>query len=36
VDDLFADVDGRTEGFERDADNVNSPHYAGAESTRLQ
>ena len=36
VDDLFADVDGRTEGLERDADDVDGTDDASAEAARLQ
>jgi len=34
--DLFADVDGRPESFEGDADNVNGANDAGAEAAWLQ
>ena len=36
VDDLLADVDGRAEGFEGDADDVNGADYAGAEAAGLE
>src|SRR5947209_11147864 len=36
VDNLFADIDWRTKGFERNSDNINRPHNARAESARLQ
>jgi hypothetical protein len=36
VDDFLADVDGRTEGLEGDADHINGPNDAGAEAARLQ
>ena len=36
VNDLFADIDRRTESFERDADDINGADDAGAESARLQ
>src|SRR6266478_733392 len=36
VDNLFADVDRRTKGLERNTDNINRAHDAGAESARLQ
>jgi hypothetical protein len=36
VNDFLADVEGRAEGFESDADNVNGTDYAGAEASRLQ
>ena len=36
VDDLFADVNRRAEGFEGDADDVDGAHHAGAEAAGLQ
>src|SRR5438552_3130539 len=36
VDDLLADVDGRSKGFQCDPDNVDGPHHSSAESTWLQ
>src|ERR1700689_1651534 len=36
VDNLFADVDRRTKGLERDADYINCPHHPGTEPSRLQ
>ncbi len=36
MDDLLADVNRRPEGLERDADDVDGAHHAGAEATRLQ
>jgi hypothetical protein len=36
VDDFLADIDGRAEGLEGDADNVNGAHHAGAEAPRLE
>jgi len=32
VDDFFADIDGRTESLQRDADHVDCPHHARAET----
>ena len=36
VNDLFADIDGRAECFQRDADNVDGAHHSGAKAPRLQ
>ena len=35
VDDLFADIDGRTKGFESDPDDVNGPNHASAKAPRF-
>jgi hypothetical protein len=36
VDDFFTDVDGRTKGLERDADDINGADDAGAETAGLE
>ncbi len=36
VDDLLAHVNGRAEGFQRDADNIDGAHHSGAKAPRLQ
>src|SRR5207237_7399563 len=36
VNDLLADITRGTEGLERDANDIDRPHYAGAKSSRLQ
>ena len=36
VHNLFADIDGRPEGFEGNADNIDGPHHARAKASRFQ
>jgi hypothetical protein len=36
MDDFAAHVDGRTEGFKGDLDNVDRAHHSGAKASRLQ
>jgi hypothetical protein len=36
VHDFAADIDGRTEGFKSNLDNVDGAHYSSAKATRFE